>query len=131
MQRHVAGNRDRAGLREREKRGELLVGFFGCAAVGAVTADFKAGDDDVETAVPLNLPLQSVEQVAFKFSNFAAPQACHVNVISLGAALVVVFFTLHVHQVQLINQTVTLQQAESAIHRNPVNLRIEASCPAQ
>ena len=51
MQRHVAGNRDRAGPREREKRGELLVGFFGCAAVGAVTADLGASQKDLKAKV--------------------------------------------------------------------------------
>lgn len=50
----------------------LLVGFFRRTALGAVPADFESSDDDMETAIPLNLSLQSVEQVAFKFRNLAA-----------------------------------------------------------
>ncbi len=63
----------------------------------------------MKTAVALNLSLKPVEQVALEFSDLSAAQACHVNVIALRTALVKVLLPLHVHQVEFVDQTMTLQ----------------------
>jgi hypothetical protein len=101
------------------------------AALGAVTTDFQPGDDDMEAAVPLDLTFQAVEQVTLEFRNLATAQARHVNVVPLGAAFVVVFLALHVHEIEFVNQTMSLEQSQGAIDSDPVNLGIEAAGAAQ
>jgi hypothetical protein len=110
---------------------DLFAGLFGRPALGAVAADLKSCNYDVELAIPLNLSLQSVEQVTFKFGNLTAAETCHVNVIPLRTPLVVVLFALHVHQVQFINQSMSLEQAEGTINSDAINLGIEAPGAAQ
>jgi hypothetical protein len=78
----------------------------------------------VELTLALNLALKAVEQVTFKLGNFSAAQACHVDVITLRAPLIEVFLSLHMHQVELIDKTVSLQQLESAINRDAVDTGI-------
>jgi hypothetical protein len=85
----------------------------------------------VKPAISLNLSLQAIEEIAFKFSNLAAAQTCHMDVIPLGTALIVVLLALHMHQVKFIDQTVPLQQAERAIDGDPVDLRIKAASAPQ
>jgi hypothetical protein len=122
------------GYNAEEKRsGEeiLFVRLFGCAALRTITADFQPGDHNMEPAIALNLSLQAIEEVAFKFRNLAAAQTCHVDVIPLGTALVVVLLALHMHEVKFIDQTVPLQQAKRAIYGDPVDLRIEAASAPQ
>jgi hypothetical protein len=129
------------GTSRRPKKGEdawaskkeesLFVWLFRGTALRTVTADFQSGNDDVEPAIPLNLSLQAVEEIALKFSNLAAAETCHVNVVPLRPPLVVVLLALHVHQVKFVNQAVPLQQAKRAINRHSINLRIEAACAAE
>jgi hypothetical protein len=66
-------------------------------ALGAISAYFQACDHDVEVAIPLDLPLKAVEEVALKLRDLAATQTCHVDVIPLRTPLVVVLFPLEVH----------------------------------
>jgi hypothetical protein len=108
------------------RKRKLRLGLLGGTALRAVAANFEPGDHNMEAAISLNLALESIEQIAFKFGNLAASQAGHVNVIALGAAFVKVFLSLHVHQVEFIDQSVAFQQSKSAINRHPVNLRIDA-----
>ncbi|HSS99262.1 MAG TPA: hypothetical protein VLK33_19640, partial [Terriglobales bacterium] len=57
-------------------------------AIGAISTTLQAGNNDMELAVALNLPFQSIKEIALKFSNLSAPETCHVNVIALRTALV-------------------------------------------
>lgn len=79
------------------------------AATCAIAAYFQSADEDVELTIALNLSLQAVEQVTFEFHDPATPQACHVDVVTLWAPLVVVLFPLHVHEIQLVHQAMPLQ----------------------
>ena len=79
------------------------------AALRAVSADFQPADHDVKPAITLDLPFEPVEKVAFQFADFPAPQAGHVDVVTLRPALIVVFLALHVHQIKFIDQTVALE----------------------
>lgn len=97
----------------------------------AIATDLEPADHDVKTAVALNLPLEPVEEVAFKFSDLATAQARHVNMIALRPALVEMFLALHVHEVEFVNQAVALQEFQSAINRDPVNARIQTVGLAQ
>jgi hypothetical protein len=80
----------------------------GRTAFGAIAADFQPAHEDVELAFALDLTFEPVEQIAFKFSNLSTSQARHMNVIALWPALIKVLLALHVHQVKLINEPVSL-----------------------
>lgn len=41
--------------------------------------------------------------MAFEFRDFAAAEAGHVDMVSLRAALIVVFFAFQVHQIELVH----------------------------
>src|SRR5438270_4680665 len=72
------------------------------AACRAVPTNLQAADEYVKLTLALDLTFEPLEQIAFEFCNFAAAQACHMNVISLRATLIKVLLTLHVHQVEFI-----------------------------
>jgi len=94
------------------------------AALSAVPSDFQTGNNDVESTVTLDLPLEAVEEIAFKFQYLSAPKACHMDVIALRASFIEVLLPLHVHQVEFVHQSVPLQQLERSIDSNAVDARI-------
>jgi len=100
-------------------------------ALRAIAADLQPRNHDMEVAVPLNLAFEAVKQVAFELDDFSAAQARHMNVIALRASLIVVLLALHVHQIKLINQSMPLKQAESAIDGYTIDLGIDLSRMAQ
>jgi len=51
--------------------------------------------------------------------------------IALRSALVKMFFTLQVHEVEFIDQTMPLKQLKGAIYRYAVNSRIDLASPAK
>jgi hypothetical protein len=85
----------------------------------------------VELAIALDLALETVEEIAFKLRDLAAAQARHVDVIALRATLVKVFLALHVHEVEFVNQAMTLEQVEGAVYGHAVHFRINALRAAQ
>ena len=91
------------------------------AALDAISADFEPTDDNLKTAVALDLPFQPVEEITLKLDDFATTQAGHVNMVALGTSLVVVLLALHMHQVELVNQPMPLQQIERPIDGHAVN----------
>ena len=109
------------------QRGERLgVSFGRCAAAGGtISTNFKPGDDDVESAIALDLSLEAVEQIAFEFGDFPATETGHVDVIPLRATLIKMFFALQVHEIKFIDQALALEEVEGAVDRDAINLRIE------
>jgi hypothetical protein len=79
----------------------------------------------MEAAVALNLSFQTIEQSALEFGDLAASQTGHMDVIALRATLVVVLFSLHVHEIEFVHQAVSLEQTERAIDRYAVDMRIK------
>ena len=57
----------------------------------------------METALALDLALQTIKEVALEFGDFSAAQACHMDMVSLRPSFVEVLLALHVHQVQFVN----------------------------
>jgi hypothetical protein len=110
---------------------QRLLGRVAAAALGAVAADFQARYDDMEAAVALDLPLQSVEEVTLKLKDLPTAQAGHVNVVALRTPLVKVFLTLHVHQVEFVNQSVTLEKLERPVHSHAVDAGVNLSSVAE
>ena len=49
------------------------------------------------------------------------------NVVPLRTPFIEVFFTLHVHEVEFVNQAVALKQIQRAIDRYAVNAGVEAA----
>src|SRR5579864_1539507 len=96
------------------------------AAVRTVSANFQTAHDDVKPAIALDLSFQAIEQFAFQFHDFSAAQAGHVNVVTLRTALVKMLLALHVHQVELVDQAIALQQLERAVHGDLVNSGIDS-----
>src|SRR5277367_5401686 len=84
-------------------------------ASGAVPADLEARDHDLKTAIALQLALQRFESFADKFRDFPASQTCHVNMVTPQFALVEVTFAVEVHQVELVDQPLSLEQIESPV----------------
>jgi hypothetical protein len=80
----------------------------GRTAFGAIAADFQPAHENVKLALALYLAFEPLEQIAFELRNFAAAQARHMNVVPLRSSLVEVLLALHVHQVKLINEPVSL-----------------------
>src|SRR5207248_8604018 len=76
--------------------------------------------------VALDMCLQAVEQVVFYFDNFSTTEAGHMYMVTSWPALVKVLLALHVHQVQLIDQALTFQQLERAVHSDFVDAGIDA-----
>jgi hypothetical protein len=109
------------------QRGERLgVSFGRCAAAGGtIAADFEPGDNDVEAAIALDLSLEAVEQIAFEFGDLSATETGHVDVISLRATLIKMFFALQVHEIEFIDQPLALEEVEGAVDGDAVDLRIE------
>jgi hypothetical protein len=103
----------------------------GRAALRAISADFETRDHDVKPAFALDLSLEPVEKIALKFQNLAAAQACHVDMVTLGPSFVEVFFSLHVHQVKLVYKPMPLEQAESSIHGDAIDVGIEPAGTTQ
>jgi hypothetical protein len=108
---------------------QLLSG--GGAAIAAIATHFETAYYNVKAAFALNLSLEAIEEIAFEFRNLPAAQAGHVNVVALGTPFIKVLLALHMHQVELVNQPVTLQKFERAVNRNLVDPWIEVAGVAQ
>ena len=80
----------------------------GRTALCAIPANLEPAHEDVKLAFALDLTFEPLKQIAFEFCDFPAAQARHVNVVTLRAALIKVLLALHVHQVKLINEPVSL-----------------------
>jgi len=85
----------------------------------------------MKSAVALDLALQAIKEIALEFHDLAAALAGHVDVIALRTALVEMLLALHVHQIQLIDQPVALQQTQRAINSDPVDLRVDPAGAAE
>jgi hypothetical protein len=78
----------------------------------------------VKLAVALDLTLQPVKKITLEFRDFAATQAGHMNMIPLRAALIIVFFSLDVHQIKLVDQAMPFEQSQCPVDRHAIYLRI-------
>lgn len=101
------------------------------AALGAIAAHFQARDQNVETAIALNLAFEPIKQGTLKLRDPAATKARHVNVVTLGTALVKVLLAFEVHEIQFVYQTMALQQVERPVNRYPVDVGVDFASPPQ
>lgn len=85
----------------------------------------------MKPAIALDLTFETIEEIALEFHDLPATEAGHVNVIALGASFVEMLLPLHVHEIEFINQSMSLQQAKRAVNGNAVNPRIQFAGVAQ
>jgi hypothetical protein len=100
----------------------MLAGF---AAVGAEAAYFCPGYGDFDAAVAGNLALQLFVEFAFEFADFAAAHAGYVDVIARAVAFVEMAVPAEVEQVELVDQTVVLEEFERAIDGDAGDIGID------
>jgi len=94
-------------------------------ALSAVSANFQTAHDNVEAAIALDLTFEAIEKIALEFHDLAAAQAGHVDVIALWTALIKMFLTLHMHEIEFVDQTMPLEKAERTVDSNAVNPGVE------
>ena len=70
------------------------------------------------------ISLQPLEGGTDELFNLPAIKARKMEMIFLGLDLVVVLFTVEVHQVQLIDHPESLQQLDGSVHRSSIDIRI-------
>lgn len=75
----------------------------------------------MELTVALDLTFQPIEKTALKFSDFAATEAGHVNVVALRSSLIEMLLALHMHQVEFIYQPMPFKETQSSINGHAVN----------
>lgn len=100
----------------------LRTAFF--AAVRAEAAYFRARYRDFDTAIVGDLPLQFLVQLAFEFTDFSASHAGDVDMIARAVALVKVTVAPQVKKIQLVNQSLALQQIEGSIDGDAGDSRV-------
>lgn len=106
----------------------LFEGYI--ASVGASAtqaADLQSGDPDGETGLPGNFGLELIEHGARKLLDSTAAKTGEMNVIAPGLDFVVMFFTLQVHQVQLVDESKSFEEFNGSIHRRAVNVWFASS----
>jgi len=74
--------------------------------------------------VTFDLTAQALQWLPKKFLDFAAGQTNDVRVFLLAPSLVVVLFARLMHQIKLIHQTALLQQLESPIDSDAIELGV-------
>lgn len=100
-------------------------------AFGAVAAHFCASYLNSHSKVALDLLHQLFIELTLKFPDLAATEACHVDVVTRAAALVIVPFPTEMKQVQLVDEPVTLQKVNRAVNRNARHFWIDSLCAAE
>jgi hypothetical protein len=85
------------------------------AAFLAVTADFRAGNRNLDTAVARNLLLQFLVERAFDFANLPAAQAGNVDMIAWPVRFVEMAVAAEVQQVEFVNQALALEHLKRPV----------------
>src|SRR5512140_2838908 len=92
-------------------------------ALPAVAANLDAGEIHAEASLPLDLPLDAVEQRAGEFGDSPAAQAGEVHMLAEWALLVVVRIAFQVQKVQFVDQVMALEQLQRAVNGDAVDAR--------
>ena len=98
---------------------------------GAISAEFHTCDGNPEPAVLLHLFFQVVEESAFKLRDSATTQTGHVHMLARRLALVKMLLALEVHQIEFINQAMSLQKSQGPIDRDAIDFWLLLLCLAQ
>jgi hypothetical protein len=97
---------------------------------GTVSTDFQSRYDNSEPAVFFHLPLQLFENVAYELHDLAAAQAGHVDMVAIQFALVVMTLAVDMHQVEFVDQALSLEQLQRSVNGAAIDTGIQLSRPA-
>ncbi len=95
-----------------------------CLAVGAITSDFGAGEENLETEKGFDLaaePLQGITEILF---DLAAAQTNDVRVLLLHAGFVIVLVARPVHEVELVHEAGFLQHFQRPVDGDAIDLGV-------
>ena len=95
------------------------------AAIFAQAAHFRSRNGNLNPEIVGNLRLQILIKLRLKLAHFAAAHARHVNVVARPMALIIVSMSAQVQQIELIDQSMALQQIHGPIHGHAGNIRID------
>jgi hypothetical protein len=96
------------------------------AAIFADAADFGAGYGDFHAAIVGDLTFQLLEEVGFKFADFAAAQAGDVDVVARAVGFVIMLIAAEMQEIEFVDQAMALQEIERAIDRDAMDAGIDA-----
>jgi hypothetical protein len=85
---------------------------------GAISSEFHTRDGNPEPTVLLHLFFQVVEESTFKLRDSATTQTRHVHRLARRLTLVKTLLALEMHQIEFINQAVSLQESQGPIDRD-------------
>jgi len=88
---------------------------------GAISAEFHTCNGNLEPAVLLHLFFQVVEESAFKLPDSATTQTGDVHMLARRLALVKMLLALEMHQIEFINQPMSLQKSQGPIDRDAID----------
>jgi hypothetical protein len=101
--------------------------FEGYIASGGASAaespDLQPGDTDCEAGLPGNLGFELIEHGTRKLLDSTAAKTRQMNVVASGLYFVVMFFTLQMHQIELVDESKSLEEFNGSIHRRAVDVR--------
>jgi hypothetical protein len=92
--------------------------------MGAITAEFGSGEYDLKAELGANLLAHVLQHLAEEFFHAATAQTNHVRVFLFEARLVIMFFTLKVSQVELVDQAALLEKLQRSVDGHAVQLRV-------
>lgn len=95
------------------------------AAIGANPANFGPADGYLDATVARDLPLEIFVKLALEFADLAATHAGNVDVVLRGVAFVEVTVASKMEQVELIDQSVPLEQVDRTVDGNARDIRID------
>jgi hypothetical protein len=96
-----------------------------------VSAYLQPRNQRVKAGVFLHLTFDPLKPFGYKFRNLPATQASHVNMVPAQSSLVVVYLATDMRSVKLVNQSLSLQQTQCAIHRAAIDAGVQFLCSAQ
>jgi hypothetical protein len=101
--------------------------FYGLAvaAIFAEATDFGPCDANFDVEIVGDLRFQILIKLRFKLANFPAANAGDMNVVARTMTLVIVAMTAQMEKIELVNETVILEQVHRAIHRHARDIRID------
>ena len=114
-------------------QGRPGIGLFlgGGQAVVADAADFGAGDGDLHFKVAGDLFLQLFVETGFEFSDLSAAKTSDVDMVTGAMGFVVVAITPQVEKVEFIDETLFLEQVDSAVDGDEVDVGIDFLCAGE
>lgn len=96
----------------------------GIATLGAMASDFDSHALSAESDALVQFRFESLEQVRCQFRHSPTGITARVEMISPSPRLVEMLVSLDVQEIQLLYETMLLEQCQCSIDRSPVHMRV-------